>query len=329
MALFQTSFRPSLLAFAAAALLLFIAPPAAFAQDDSDDEVIRIETNLVIINAVVTDKQGKHVAGLKRADFKVFENGVEQDIESADATFTAEETPYAAVLLLDTSGSMEARVALARSAGIKFLEGLRDSDVATIYNFDSEVKQIQEFSGSRDLAPVAFDLKGKGMTALNDAVVEAAKALSVRPEKRRAIIVLSDGADTLSRASQAKALNAALAVNATIYTVDMAAFDEPGGATMSTGGSANARMARLKSVGALKTFAEKSGGRFVPVAGGPALREAFKQIAEELGVQYTIGYQPKNLTPDGKWRAIEVKVARPNAQVRSRKGYNAPKAAKR
>jgi Ca-activated chloride channel homolog len=159
-------------------------------------------------------------------------------------------------------------------------------------------------------------------------VIEAAKTLSERPERRRAIIVLSDGADTLSKTSQDKALRAALAANATVYTVDMAAIEDAArGGTISSG-SSNKRMERLKSIGALKMFAEKSGGRFVPVAGGAALREAFSQIVAELSVQYTIGYQPANTAKDGKWRAIEVKLGGARAaanQVRSRKGYNAPK----
>jgi Ca-activated chloride channel family protein len=310
--------------FLAAILFLQIAVVAQNKTEDEDD-VIKVDTNLVVINVAVTDAKGNSVMGLKRADFKVFDNGVEQDITSLDSIFTAEEAPFAAVVLLDTSGSMEARIALARSAGIKFLENLRSKDSAAVYNFDSEINQIQEFSSSRDLHPAAFGLKGKGMTVLNDAVIEAAKALADREETRRAIVILSDGADTLSKASQAKALKAALAVNAVIYTVDMSAIDfGPGGATISSG-SSNARMERMKSVNALKAFAEKSGGRFVPVAGGEALREAFRQIAQELGTVYTIGYEPKNLAPDGKWHTIEIKVARPGAAVRSRKGYNAPR----
>jgi VWFA-related protein len=312
-----------LFVFLAAILFLQI---AVLGQDKSDeDEVIKVDTNLVVLNVAVTDAKGNSVTGLKRADFKVFDNGVEQDITSLDSIFTAEEAPYAAVVLLDTSGSMEARIALARSAGIKFLENLRSKDSAAVYNFDSKVERIQDFSASRDLYPTAFELKGKGMTVLNDAVVEGAKTLADRPEARRAIIVLSDGADTLSKNSQDKALKAALAVNAVIYTVDMSAIDlSSGGGTISSGGT-NARMERMKSVSALKTFAEKSGGRFVPVAGGEALREAFRQIALELGTVYTIGYEPKNLVTDGKWHTIEVKVARPNSTVRSRKGYNAPR----
>ena len=295
----------------AAALIFSTLPFVSEAQDKQDDEVIKVDTNLVVLNAVVTDAKGDYVGGLRQKDFQILEDGQPQTIN----TFGAESTPFAAVVLIDTSGSMESRMSVARAAAIKFLDGLREEDVAAVYNFDSKVKLVQEFSGSRDLAPTGYDLKADGMTVLNDAVIEAAKTLSQREEKRRAIIVLSDGADTQSKASQAKALQAALAAGATIYTVDMSAFDERDKYTL----------ARKQSIGALKAFAEKSGGRFVAVSGGAEMRDAFKQIVEELNVQYTIGYQPTNTARDGRYRTIEVKLARPTLSIRTRKGYNAPK----
>ena len=78
--------------------------------------------------------------------------------------------------------------------------------------------------------------------------------------------------------------------------------------------------------GTLKTFASKSGGRYVDAPGGQVLRDSFAEIAEELGHQYTIAYRPSNHAHDGKWRAIDVKVPRPDVTVRTRKGYKAPKA---
>jgi Ca-activated chloride channel family protein len=293
----------------AATLLLCMLPFSLSAQDKSDDEIISVETNLVVLNAVVTDAKGSYVSGLSQKDFQIFEDGVPQEI----TTFGAESTPFAAVVLLDSSGSMETRMAVARAAAIKFLDGLRSEDVAAVYNFDSKVKLVQDFSASRDLTPVAYDLKAKGMTVLNDAIVEAAKVLSKQPEKRRAIVVLSDGADTMSKASQNKALQTALAANATVYTVDMSAID------------GDNSLARKQSIGALKTFAEKTGGRFVAVAGGQEMRDAFRQIVEELSTQYTIGYQPTNTSRDGKYRTIDVKTVRSNTQIRTRKGYNAAK----
>jgi Ca-activated chloride channel family protein len=238
----------------------------------------------------------------------VFENGVEQEINF----FAAEQTPFAAVILLDTSGSMEQRVSLARSAAIKFLDGLRDSDSAEIYRFDSKVTLVQKFSNSRDVTERLFDLKADGMTTLNDAVYQAAKDLGDRPEKRRAIIVLSDGMDTSSGRSADKALKAALAVNASIYTVDMSATQTSG-------------TQRMQNQGVLRNFAEKTGGMFVLTPGGVAMRDAFRKIVEELGAQYTIAYQPKDLTKDGKWRSVELRISKPALRIRTRKGYHAVK----
>jgi len=83
--------------------------------------------------------------------------------------------------------------------------------------------------------------------------------------------------------------------------------------------------ARSQSQSALKTFAEKTGGQFVATPGGVAMRDAFKRIVEELGVQYTLTYEPAVAKKDGKFHSIEVQVSRPNLTIRTRKGYNAPK----
>ena len=276
------------------------------AKQDQDD-VIRVSTDLVVVNVTVLDKEGKFVPKLKRTEFHLFEDGAEQKITS----FTAEETPFAAAILLDTSGSMETRLTLGRGAAIRFLDGLRDEDVAAIYNFDTKVQQIQDFSPGRDLPAKAFGLKTRNQTALNDAVLQAANDLGKREEKRRAIIILSDGGENYSKASSDKALDNALHAGATIYAVNM-----------SEQGSQRDQAA----AGILKNFAAKSGGRYVDAPGGQVLRDAFAEIAEELSHQYTITYRPTNNTHDGKWRAIDIKLSRPDTTVRTRKGYKAPKA---
>src|ERR1051326_9055013 len=257
------------------------------AQDD--DDVVRVNTDLVVLNVTVTDKAGQYVKALKKSDFKINEDGVEVTPDMI-SSFSVHESPYAAVVLLDSSGSMEARFSLARSAAIRFLDGLRPEDVAAI----------------------AYAIHAKGMTTLNDPIVEASKTLAERPEQRKAIVVLSDGVDTFSKASSSKAVESALAVGATIYAVDMSSLEIAGSE-------------RQQSAASLRGFAEKTGGRFVATPGGPAMRDAFTQIAEELGHQYTIAYRPVNKKHDGKWRALEVKVAREDLTVRTRKGYRAPK----
>ncbi len=286
-------------------LILIFVSANLFAQDE---EIVKIDSSLVVLNAAITDPNGKFVKSLTQNQFKILEDGVEQKV----SFFETEDLPFAAVILIDTSGSMETRLSLARAAAINFLDGIRMDDQVSIYNFDTKVSIVQEFSNSRDINTMAFELKANGYTALNDAIFLAAAELGKRNEKRRAIIVLSDGMDTKSAKSSDTALKAALASNAMIYTVDMTDID--------TGGKE-----RMQNQGILKNFAEKSGGKFINAAGGTALREGFKNVVAELGTQYTLGYAPLNNTKDGKWRNIELQVAKPNLTIRTRKGYNAPK----
>ena len=300
--------RPSLYGLAALLAVLIMSAPALAQDNDDDGDVVRVNTDLVVVNVTVTDAAGKYVRGLKRADFKLMEDGREQTL----ASFGAEETPFAAAVLLDFSGSMETRVSMARAAAIRFLDGLREEDVAAVYRFDSKIEQLQDYSPSRDLAPLAFGMHAKGMTVLNDAIMRAAEDLSRRPEKRRAIVVLSDGFDTKSSATMEKALSAAASAGVTIYTVDMT--------------PENAKPEeRGRAAGILSNFAGKSGGRYIRTPGGQELREAFGSIIEELGNQYTLAYRPTNRARDGKWREIDVKLARAELTTRTRKGYRAPK----
>ena len=287
-------------------LALFFFNTHIIAQDD--DTVLTIGSNLIVLNATITDKSGKPAGGLKQEQFKVFEDGKEQTI----SFFSAEQTSFAAVILIDTSGSMEERVSMARAAAINFLDGLRVGDNAAIYRFDSKVVLIQPFSDSRDVNEKIFEIKADGMTALNDSIFTAAEELAKRPEKRRAIVVLSDGADTISSRSAGKAMTAAQKAAASIYTIDMSAIDSGG-------------RERMQSQSALKNFAEKTGGKFISTPGGASLRQAFKSIVEELGLQYTLSYEPTDLKKDGKWRSIELLVSRPNLTIRTRRGYTASK----
>src|SRR5437868_15333568 len=159
-------------------IILFILFCSLFALNISaqkEDETISVDSSIVVLNATITDAAGKAVTGLTQKQFRVLEDGTEQKI----ASFEAEETPFAAVILLDTSGSMEERVTLARSAAIQFLNGLRNDDLASVYNFDSKVQMVQDFSNGHDLLNERiFDLKANGMTVLNDAIYRAAEVLS-------------------------------------------------------------------------------------------------------------------------------------------------------
>lgn len=293
----------SALAFTLTAILC--EPVQVYGQED---DVVRVEADLVVLNVTVTDGEGKYVHKMGRRDFKVFEDGIEQSIN----TFVAEENAFAVAILLDTSGSMETQMSLARAAAIRFIDRLRPEDVAAFYHFGSKVERLQDYLNGRDLPQMAYDLRAKGQTRLHDAIAEAAQDLSKRPETRRAILVLSDGIDTGSSASLDKALNAALAAHATIYTVNM------------TDTNLLASQRQFLA-GTLKKFAEKSGGRYVATPGGRALDEAFAGIIEELKNQYTLAYRPTNRTRDGKWRSIKIELSKKEYQARAKSGYKASK----
>lgn len=294
--------------------LVFLCFPKNLLAQETEDDLIKVDSTIVLLNATVSESSGRTVSGLKKNQFRVFEDGKEQEI----IFFQAEEVPFAVVILIDSSGSMTVRetnftyerVRVARSAAASFLDYLRPDDLAAIYKFDSKVEQIQDFSSNTYAPESIFDIKADGMTVLNDAVYKAAEELSKRTEKRKAIIVLSDGGDTRSRYSDEKALKKAIEAQATIYTIDI---------------STPAEKTRLQNTKILKNFAEKSGGRFVSAQNGQSLREVLKNLADELRSQYTLSYQPTNETKDGKWREIELRVARPNLTIRTRKGYHAPK----
>lgn len=295
-------------------ILFCIVFSANTAAQVSEDDLITVDSSIVILNATISDEKGKSVLGLKKNQFRVFEDGKEQEINF----FQAEEVPFAAVILIDTSGSMTVRqsnftferVRIARAAALTFLDYITPDDLVAIYKFDSKVEQIQDFSANNYPPESIFDIKADGMTVLHDAVYKAAEELSKRTEKRKAIIVLSDGGDTQSRRSADRALRMAIDAQATIYTIDI---------------STSAERVKTQNTGVLKNFAEKSGGRFISAQNGQSLREVFKNLADELRSQYTLSYQPTNEAKDGKWREIEIRVARPNLKIRTRKGYNAPK----
>jgi Ca-activated chloride channel family protein len=298
---------------AALALVLTGFGPAPAAQGTApDDGQIELRSDLVLVNVVV--KRDKAFAsGLTLSDFAVTEDGAPQKI----AFFGAENTPFAAAVLLDTSGSMEQKLTVARAAVARFADRARRDDRLAVYAFADEVRQLQDFGpGRREVADALWDTVADGYTKMYDCVDAAVAALANRPEQRRAIVLLSDGADTGSRSSRDAVLNRALAAGITFYTIDL----KPSGT-----GRALSGQDRMIALATLRTLAEKSAGRFFPLTGGTDLDEAFGEIVDELGHQYTLGYYPTNTRNDGKYRRIGVTTARRGMSVRARAGYTAPK----
>lgn len=272
-------------------------------------ESVSLSSALVLLNVTVTSRGQQYVGGLQEKDFQVIEDGRPQKI----AYFGQEETPFAAAILLDVSGSMERMVRIARAAARQFADKLRDEDVFALYVFADEVAQVQDFGPGPDVDEVIWSLRPEGNTALYDSVYRAAQDLGRRPERRRAILVLSDGADTRSHQSLDACIRAALSASVTIHTVnlmDQAHAWQPEAAT---------------AAGALRMMAEITGGRYIDDPGGARMYQAFDELVEELSHQYTIGYFPTPEKRDGRWHTIRVEVLKPGVQVRTRQGYHAPK----
>ena len=279
-------------------------------QEDDRQDVISLETNLVVVNVTVTDLADKYVRGLRREHFRLSEDKQAQKILS----ISFEESPFAAAILLDCSGSMEYKMTLARAACTSFVDGIREGDQFAIYSFaGTQVKQRQPFGEVKDVGDFVWDLRPDGMTPLYDALVKASEDLLAREEKRRAILLVSDGGDSTSRASLDQAIRKAAEANVTIYCVDLS----DRGVFRTTPRDNGAEI--------MKTLAAKTGGRFFSTPGGRDLKDAFVQTVEELRNQYTLTYEPSNEKRDGKWRAIDVQLTKPELKARSRQGYYAPK----
>ncbi|MBL8204289.1 MAG: VWA domain-containing protein [Blastocatellia bacterium] len=290
------------------------ATPAKENEAPEEEQVLRVGTTQIVLNAIVTDGLEHHVAGLKPEHFNLFEDQAPQTIIS----FGMEQVPFVAAILLDLSGSMGNKMSLARAACARFADGIRVGDSIGIYSFSKDkVKLMQDFSEVKDIDPIVWDTDPDGETPLYDAIVTASEALGKREEQRRAILLISDGADTKSKATFEKAIRAASLANVMIYAVDMseAAFGrgpaKDNGSTM------------------LKDFALKTGGRFFPSPGGSQLRDAFVEAVDELRNQYTLVYESTNDKQDGKWRAIQLTAKNPTLKVRTRQGYYATKAEKK
>lgn len=284
-------------------------------QSRDQDEPVKLHSDLIVVSATVTDANGQYARGLSIKDFALLEDEARQSLFSLDS----EEAPFAAAILIDMSGSMEYKFGLVRGAAASFVEHIRDNDQVAVYGFNNKVRQFQDFTNVRDISEYIWDAKAQDMTRLYDGLDEAINALATRPEKRRAILLITDGCDTTShKASLDSVMKKALAAGVTIYSVDL--IDD--NALLGNGGEATA-LRRGRSD--MKEFSNQTGGRYVHSPQGDKLEEAFTNIIDELRNQYTLTYYSTNAKRDGRWRKISVSVSRAGMSVRARRGYWGPK----
>jgi Ca-activated chloride channel homolog len=289
--------------------------PAKPAQDKA--QVFKATVDIVSLNVTVVDTQNRYLTDLAEQDFNVFEDGAKQEL----TFFNRTSLPIALSLLIDTSASMENRLAIAQEAAVGFARRLRPQDLAQIVDFDSRVEIAQGFTNNvADLERAIHATVAGGSTSLNNAIYISLKELAkVRAKsqddiRRRAIVVLSDGEDTSSLVSYEEVLDLAKRSETAIYTIGLQARE--------TGGNKGFREAEF----VLRQFAQETGGRAFFPARVEELKDVYGQIADELSSQYTLGYASKNGRRDGAWRRITVQIARPNAIARTKRGYFAPAA---
>jgi Ca-activated chloride channel family protein len=289
--------------------------PASLAQTAPTPPplVIETEVELVSITAVVHDKAGRFVPGLGKQDVTVLEDGVPQEVAIFRAAEGGDEKiPLSVVLVLDASGSMAENMGFLKEAASSFVNKLEAVDEALVVQFNESVKGSAEFTGDSDrLDQFIAGLQAWGGTSLYDAIRYGLDRVKDRPG-RKAVVVFSDGEDTTSSLGQDEVVNYARAVEATIYSV----------------GIRGGRTGGMPPKGFLRKISEETGGDyFFPDRVGDLIR-VFAAISAELHRHYLLAYAPKK-PPDGLFRKIELKVARPGVEVRVRKGYFAAKKRRR
>ena len=279
----------------------------------------RAGVDLVSLNVTVTDGTQKYITDLTQEDFNVFEDGVKQDV----TFFNRTNLPIALALLLDTSASMETKLATAQEAAIGFAKRLRGQDLAEVIDFDSRVVVLQNFTNSMpELEQAIHKTSAGGSTSLYNAVYIALKDLkkvvakNTEEIRRQAIIVLSDGEDTSSLLPFEEVLDLAKRSETAIYSIGLRTPDGPG---TTTKGFKEAEFV-------LRQFSQETGGRAFFPNQLPDLANVYGQISDELSSQYTDGYSSRNPKRDGSWRRVVVRINRPSLTARTKLGYFAPTA---
>jgi Ca-activated chloride channel family protein len=305
-----------------------------------DHQAIRVQVNMVSLSVVVTDIHGNHIRDLKKEDFEVFEDGIPQEIGG----FAAVEEPVSVALTLDTSSSTEFQLGRIRQEAMRFIRQLRKDDSIAIVSFADEVTLLEPFNIYHKKNPDALrNLKPGGLSAVYEAVWLSIKQVLDLEFGRKALVFFSDGVDTRSESvTREETLDLARKTDATIYCIYFNTDKD--------------RRKRIPSIidpvreistplltpqfpplkipiprgknpeyvagqEYLAELARYSGGILVDASRIENLGAAFGRIAQELRSQYSIGYYPKDLRQDDRYRKIEVRVKRPGLTARTRQGY--------
>src|SRR5688572_24139652 len=312
-------------------------------------DVIKVETTLVTLPVSVTDRNGRYIPNLRKEDFRLWEDGVEQQV----AFFNAVDKPFSVVLMIDTSGSTRFRLEDIQNAAITFVNQLRRDDKVMVVSFDSDVQVLSEFTTDRyRLRDAILRTETGDSTRLYDAVDLVINDRLGRIDGRKAVVLFTDGVDTTSRhASYASNVRDAEELDALIYPVQYDTYVDvnsggsswPGSSRVPTspvdiliqilGGARRGGVAGRGPGGGpagssrsdyeldnryLRELAQRTGARQYQADTISNLAYAFANIAEELRRQYSLGYYPKKTPQTGERRQIRVRVNQPNLAVRAR-----------
>jgi VWFA-related protein len=291
------------------------------APDDGDD-LLKVETNLVTIPVSVFDRYGLYVPNLKKEDFKIFEDGKEQQIEY----FGTSEKPFTVILLIDTSPSTEYEIDEIRDAAKAFVDQLKPQDKVMVIEFDGNVHVLTEATGDRPSIYKAIKRADFGSgTSLYDAVTFSLQKRLNAVSGRKAIVLFTDGVDTQSsKSNYDTTLALAEESDSLIFPIYYNTFAKTRADADIWGPPPPGTTAREYAVGKkyLEELASYTGGRvFRPEATPGGLTAAFEGIAEELRRQYNIGYIPSEDGKRGQRKLIKVRVNRPNLVLRARDSY--------
>jgi len=318
--------KRSLVLIASAVLLLGAAPPPG---QEPPPPVFRSGRDVVRVFATVTDRDGRLVTTLEQDDFEVRDEGKPQPITQFDKT----PQPIRLIVMLDVSGSMEGNVPLLRAAGSQLFGRLRQGDVARIGSFGSDITISPSFtSDARELtAALPTSIAPDAPTPLWRAIEQAMDAFAGEDDRRKVILVLSDGKDSgpisfrQRPSSQVDVIDRARQEDVMIYAVGMRSRSRnrmlPRGG-MGPGGLQAMLVADLPDPG-LARVAEETGGGYIEIRPGQDLGAAFAEVADELHTQYLLAFTPPKR--DGKVHDVGVRVTSGGLKTRAKRTYVAPK----
>lgn len=294
-------------------------PPGYGGQQEKGSGSIKASVDLVVLHVTVTDESGQFIGDLKKSDFRVSENKVEQSI----SVFTREDVPVTMGLVIDNSGSMREKREQVNQAAMTFVQTSNPQDEAFVVNFNDEfyLDTDGDFtSDPKDLQNALSRIDTRGSTALYDAVIGSLDHLKKAHKDKRALLVITDGDDDASRKTLSDTMKAAAQSNAAIYAIGVFSADD----------RHNDKKMVRRSTKELKDLAEVTGGMAYFPETLDDVKPVCEQVARDIRNQYTIGYYPTNATKDGTFRPVTVQLVSTGGHgklsVRTRTGYYAQKA---